>query len=89
LLNDEVTADTAAVTSAALRFPELKTIGGIGGDGGGGSGGGSGGGGGLLSAPATAGAGGVAANALPVTLQPAVDWPLDSAASCVALSATG
>ena len=81
-------AATAAIVAGAAAGGDGL---GLGGNGlGGGTGGGKGGGdGGLLSAPAPEGAGGVAANAVPVTLQPAVDWPLDSAASCVALSATG
>ena len=80
-------AVVAIVTGAAAGGDGL----GLGGNGlGGGSGGGSGGGdGGLLTAPALTGAGGVGPNALPVTVQPVVDWPLDSAASCVAVSDTG
>jgi hypothetical protein len=74
LLKAEVTADVTAATLLALRFPGL--IGGRGGDGD------------TAGVPAPEGAGGVAANAVPVTVQPGVDWPLDNDASCVAESAT-
>ena len=74
-------ATVAIVTGAAAGGDGLGSGRG-GGDGGGGDGG-------LLSAPAPEGVGGVAANAVPATAQPAVDWPLDSDDSCVAVSATG
>ena len=84
-------ATVVIVTGAATGGEGLGLGGyGLGGGSGGGSGGGRGGGdGGLLSTRAPEGAGGVGANALPVTLQPVVVWPLDNAASCVAVSATG